>query len=76
MKPPRRFRWGFVALGVVLVALLVWWFFASQHHDKPKGPSAVPVSVAKVTSQDVPLVVTALGAAQAWQGVLIVPQIS
>ena len=76
MRPPRRFRWGFVALGVVLVALIVWAFFASQKHDKPRGQPPVPVTVAKVTSQDVPVTVTALGAAQAWQGVLIVPQIS
>jgi len=76
MRPPRRFRWGFVALGVVLVALIVWAFFASQKHDKPRGQPPVPVMVAKVTSQDVPVTVTALGAAQAWQGVLIVPQIS
>jgi multidrug efflux system membrane fusion protein len=36
----------------------------------------VPVAVARVTRQDVPVTLTALGAAQAWQGVLIVPQIS
>jgi multidrug efflux system membrane fusion protein len=76
MRPPRRFRWGFVALGVVLVGLIAWAFLASQPPKKPKGPPPVPVSVAKVTSQDVPVTVTALGAAQAWQGVLIVPQIS
>ena len=76
MRPPRRFRWGFVALGVVLLALLVWAFFASQQHEKPHGPPPAPVSVAKVASQDIPLTITALGAAQAWQGVLIVPQIS
>ncbi|MEJ0064589.1 MAG: efflux RND transporter periplasmic adaptor subunit [Caulobacteraceae bacterium] len=63
-------------LGVVLVALLGWAFFASQKHEAPHGPAAVPVTVAKVTSQDIPVTVTALGAAQAWQGVLIVPQIS
>jgi membrane fusion protein, multidrug efflux system len=76
MTPPRRFRWGFVALGVLLVALIVWAVIASQKPKPSKGPQPVPVSVAKVTSQDVPLVVTALGAAQAWQGVLIVPQIN
>src|SRR5258708_7975270 len=76
MTPPRRFRWGFVALGVVLVGLIVWALFASQKPDKPRGQPPVPVSLAKVTSQDVPVVITALGAAQAWQGVTIVPQIS
>jgi membrane fusion protein, multidrug efflux system len=76
MRPPRRFRWGFVVLGVILVALIAWAFFASQKHEAPHGPAAVPVTVAKVTSQDIPVTVTALGAAQAWQGVLIVPQIS
>ena len=76
MRPPRRFRWGFVALGVILVALIVWASFASQKHDKPRGQPPVPVSVAKVTSQDIPVVITELGAAQAWRGVTIVPQIS
>jgi multidrug efflux system membrane fusion protein len=76
MTPPRRFRWGFVALGVLLVALIAWAFFLSQQHPKPHGPPPVPVTVVKSASQDVPVVVTALGAAQAWQGVTIVPQIS
>lgn len=76
MTPPRRFRWGFVVLGVVIVALLGWAFFASQKHDKPRGQPPAPVSVATVTNQDVPVTLTELGAAQAWQGVLIVPQIS
>jgi multidrug efflux system membrane fusion protein len=76
MKPPRRFRWGFVVLGVVLLALIAWWVIASQQKPKPRGPPPAAVTVAKVTLQDVPLTVTALGAAQAWQGVLIVPQIN
>jgi multidrug efflux system membrane fusion protein len=76
MRPPRRFRWGFVVLGVILVALIAWAVFASQKHDQPRKPPPVPVSVATVASQDVPITVTALGAAQAWQAVLIVPQIS
>jgi multidrug efflux system membrane fusion protein len=75
MQPPRRFRWGFLALGVLLVALILWLTFGHQK-PKPKGPPPVPVTVAKVTLQDVPTTVTALGAAQAWQGVLINPQVS
>ena len=65
MRPPRRFRWGFVVLGVVLVALIAWAFFASQKHDQPRKQPPTPVTVAKVASQDVPVTVTALGAAQA-----------
>jgi multidrug efflux system membrane fusion protein len=75
MQPPRRFRWGFIALGVLLIALILWLVFGQQK-PKPKGPPPVPVAVAKVTLQDVPSAVTALGAAQAWQGVLINPQVS
>jgi len=60
---------------VALVALIAW-LMLSQKPAKPKGPPPVSVTVAKATSQDVPLYVTALGAAQAWQGVLINPQVS
>ena len=75
MSPPRRFRWGFVALGVVLVALIAWLMFGHQA-AKPKGQPPVSVTVAKATLQDVPIYITELGSAQAWQGVLINPQIS
>jgi multidrug efflux system membrane fusion protein len=75
MQPPRRFRWGFVALGIVLIALILWLVFGHQA-AKPKGTPAVAVTVAKVTTQDVPTSITALGSALAWQGVLINPQIN
>src|SRR5271156_1703943 len=76
MAAPRRRRGGFIVLGVVLAALLVWlWFATHPPHKQTKTPS-VPVSVAKVTSQDVPIVISGLGAAQAWQSVLITAQVS
>jgi multidrug efflux system membrane fusion protein len=77
MAPPRRrFRWGFVLLGVLLLALLAWAVFGRHKPAPPKGPVAVSVSVAKVGAQDVPVSVDALGAAQAWQGVTINPQVN
>ncbi|HEX3405679.1 MAG TPA: efflux RND transporter periplasmic adaptor subunit [Caulobacteraceae bacterium] len=75
MGSPRRFRWGFVVLAVLLVALIAW-LVMGQKPAKPKGTPPVGVTVAPVTLQDVPTTMTALGAAQAWQGVLINPQIN
>lgn len=75
MTAPRRFRWGFVLLGLVLIALIAWLVLGRQP-AKPRSPPPVPVTVAKVALQSVPVSITALGAAQAWQGVLINPQIS
>jgi multidrug efflux system membrane fusion protein len=76
MAAPRRFRWGFVALGVVLVALIAWLILGQKKPAKPAKAPGVAVSVAKVTAQDVPVVVTAIGAAQAWQGVVINAQVN
>ncbi|HEY1751541.1 MAG TPA: efflux RND transporter periplasmic adaptor subunit [Caulobacteraceae bacterium] len=76
MQPPRRFRWGFLALGALLVALILWLVFFSHPKTNAKPPQVVQVTVARVTLQDVPTTVTALGAAQAWQGVLINPQVN
>ena len=71
----RRFRWGFAVLGVVVVALLAWVFF----HPKappPQKPPPVPVTVAKVVVQDIPVSISGLGAAQAWKSVLINTQVN
>jgi membrane fusion protein, multidrug efflux system len=75
MQPPRRFRWGFLALGILLIALILWLVFGHQA-PKSKGPPPVAVTVANVTTQDVPTSLTELGSALAWQGVLINPQIN
>jgi multidrug efflux system membrane fusion protein len=64
-----------VALVALLVALIAW--LALGHKEtKPKGSPPVGVTVAPVTAQDVATSMTALGAAQAWQGVLINPQVN
>jgi len=74
MKAPRRLRWGFFVPGVLLVALVAGCL--GQQKPASRRPPAVAVSVAKVSTEDVPITISALGSAQAWQGVLIVPQIS
>ena len=54
MAAPKRPRWGFILLGVVLVVLVIWAVLAAHKPAKPKGPPPVPVTIAKVTLQDVP----------------------
>jgi multidrug efflux system membrane fusion protein len=75
MAARRRFRWGFVVLAVAAVALAAW---ALTHRKAapPKGKPVVAVTTATVATQDVPISVTALGAAQGWQSVVIRAQVS
>jgi multidrug efflux system membrane fusion protein len=75
----KRFRWGFVAAGGLAAVLVIWATAGhpkSSKTDKSNKPSIVPVAVATVTAQDLPLSIKAIGAAQAWQTVLIRPQVS
>ena len=71
----RRFRWVFGVLGAVAIALFA---FAILHKAPAKAakPPAVPVTVAKAATQDFPVSITALGAAQAWKSDTIVAQVS
>lgn len=63
------------AVGLAVVAALVWYFFFSGS-PPPAKPKSIPVSVAKVAVQDVPVSITALGAAQAWYSVTVLAQVS
>ncbi len=71
----RRFRLilgGVGALALVVIAFLIL-------HKKPAGPKAAPaasVSVAQAQSQDMPVAITALGAAKAWESDTILAQVS
>ena len=76
MARPRRLRLGFILLSVLLVALVAWIVVGGHKAAKPVKNTAVPVTVAKAAVQDVPITITALGAAQAWQGVLIRAQVN
>ena len=76
MEQPKRRRLGFVILGVLLAALILWVIFGGHKTVKPAKSPSVPVTVAKAAVQDVPLAITALGAAQAWEGVTIRTQVN
>lgn len=76
MTRPRRFRWGFALLGALLVGLIIWLVLSQHKPAKAAKAPSVSVTVAKVQQQDVDVAVTALGAAQAWQGVTINPQVN
>jgi multidrug efflux system membrane fusion protein len=64
---------GALALGAVI--LIAWFLFHKKPAATPKPPP-VPVSVAKVSTQDVPVTITILGAAQAWTSDAILVQVS
>ena len=70
-----RHRGWFLAGGLALLAALVWYLFFFPSPTPPK-PKAIPVTVAKVTIQDVPVSITGIGAAQAWTSVTILAQVS
>lgn len=75
MTPRRRLHLILGALLVVAVGLIAW---VVLHHKPAKAtaPRAVPVTVAKASTQDLPLTLTTLGAAQAWTSDTILAQVS
>ena len=75
MASRRRIRWQFVALGALAI-LLVLWVVLHRPHKKAATEHAVPVAVAQASLQDIPISITALGAAQAWTSDAIFAQVS
>jgi multidrug efflux system membrane fusion protein len=64
-----------VLIGALIGAwLLIRWSLTPK--PKPPAPPTVPVSAAKVSAQDVPVSITALGAAQAWTSDVVLAQVS
>lgn len=70
-----RNRLWFWIGGLILLAALIWYLFFSSA-PAPTKPNAIPVNVAGVVAQDVPVSVTAIGAAQAWYSVTVLAQVS
>jgi multidrug efflux system membrane fusion protein len=75
MASRRRFRWQFLVLGVIAVALVLGVLFWKPA-KKAAPPHAVPVTTAVAATTDLPISVTALGAAQAWTSDTILAQVS
>ncbi len=76
MTEPGRRQWGFIALGALALILFLWVIFGPKKPAEPPHRPPVAVTTAKVVVQDIPVSITALGAAQAWQGVTIRPQVT
>jgi multidrug efflux system membrane fusion protein len=75
MAVRRRFSWVFVILGLLAVVLVGWVVLHPKPKPKPKAP-VVAVTAAVAQAQDVPVAITALGAAQAWRSDTILAQVS
>ena len=74
-KTRARRYWILGGLGALAV-LLVAGVLVFRQPAKPPPPPSVPVNVAKAASTDIPISITALGAAQAWTGVTVLAQVS
>jgi multidrug efflux system membrane fusion protein len=71
----KRLFWILGALGVLAVALVLWVVF-HKTPAKPTKVASIPVTAVKVGVQDIPVSITALGAAQAWTSDTIFAQVS
>ena len=75
MAARRRFRLGLVVVGVVAIALVAWVALRKPKAEAKHTP-VTSVAVARAAAQDLPVSITALGAAQAWTSVTIHAQVS
>jgi multidrug efflux system membrane fusion protein len=73
-RHPREFLLAGI-VGVLVVVLTGWLLFHHQPAKTP-APQPIPVSAAKALVQDVPVSITALGAAQAWTSDTILAQVN
>ena len=67
--------WLGISAGLMLLALF-WYLFLYVPPAPPAKVHAIPVTVANAVVRDVPVSISALGAAQAWTSVTILAQVS
>ncbi len=71
----RSLWWILVVVVVAAIALIAWVIFHKKPVPPPKPPP-IPVSAVKASTQDVPVTITVIGAAQAWSSDTILVQVS
>ncbi|HEX3838673.1 MAG TPA: efflux RND transporter periplasmic adaptor subunit [Steroidobacteraceae bacterium] len=76
MGPRKRFLWGILPLAGVAAGLCGWFAIGPRGAPHALAVHAVAVSAAKVAVADVPISIEEIGAAQAWQGVVIRTQVN
>ncbi|MCU1759096.1 efflux RND transporter periplasmic adaptor subunit [Pseudomonas sp. 14P_8.1_Bac3] len=77
MEKPRRRTFGLaiLTLGIVLLALLLWMFLASNQRKPKPPPPAEPVAAVAVKLQDVPVYIDALGTVTPTRSVTVISQV-
>jgi membrane fusion protein, multidrug efflux system len=70
-----RRHWILAGLGVLAISIVAATFLFRQP-AKPPPPGAIAVYTAKAKRTDLPVSITALGAAQAWYSVTVLAQVS
>ena len=74
-KARGRRHWILGGLGALAAVLLAGVLILRQP-TKPTPPPSIPVNVAIAAASDIPVSITALGAAQAWTSVTVLAQVS
>jgi multidrug efflux system membrane fusion protein len=69
-------RWALIALAVALAAWLLWQFVLHPAKKPPRAPPPTPVSVAKVTSGDMNVVLHGIGTVTPTATITVQTQIS
>jgi multidrug efflux system membrane fusion protein len=69
-------RWVFWALGALAIGLVLFTLWRRQPVKAPAKAPIVAVAVASVTRKDIQVTLEAIGAAQAWRSVTVLPQVS